>query len=82
MARLPSPTTRRRRSRRQTAQGRRRCHHALPDGKITSAEKENEDGKVVYDIELTSAALKYEMTSSRTETIEEIEKEIKRCRRS
>jgi Putative beta-lactamase-inhibitor-like, PepSY-like len=49
----------------------------FPEGKITSAEKENEDGKVVYDIELTSGGLKYEMDIHEDGTIAEIEKEIK-----
>jgi len=49
----------------------------FPDGKITSAEKETEDGKVVYDIELTSGGLKYEMDIHEDGTVEEIEKEIK-----
>jgi len=49
----------------------------FPDGKVTSAEKETEDGKLVYDIELTSGGLKYEMDIHEDGTIEEIEKEIK-----
>jgi uncharacterized membrane protein YkoI len=49
----------------------------FPDGKITSAEKETEDGKVVYDIELTSDGLKYEADIHEDGTIVEIEKEIK-----
>jgi uncharacterized membrane protein YkoI len=49
----------------------------FPDGKVTSAEKETEDGKVVYDIELTSGGLKYEMDLHEDGTIIEIEKEIK-----
>src|SRR5262245_42698425 len=49
----------------------------FPDGKITSAEKETEDGKVVYDIELTSGGLKYEMDIHEDGTVIEIEKEIK-----
>jgi uncharacterized membrane protein YkoI len=49
----------------------------FPDGKITSAEKETEDGKVVYDIELTSGGLKYEADIHEDGTIVEIEKEIK-----
>jgi hypothetical protein len=49
----------------------------FPDGKITSAEKEAEGGKVVYDIELTSGGIKYEMDMLGDGTIVEIEKEIK-----
>jgi uncharacterized membrane protein YkoI len=49
----------------------------FPDGKVTSAEKENEDGKTVFDIELTSGGLKYEMDMLADGTIVEIEKEIK-----
>ena len=49
----------------------------FPDGKVTSAEKENEDGKTVFDIELTSGGLKYEMDMLEDGTIVEIEKEIK-----
>lgn len=49
----------------------------FPDGKVTSAEKEIEDGKVVYDIELTSGGLKYEMDLHEDGAIIEIEKEIK-----
>ncbi len=49
----------------------------FPDGKVTSAEKETEDGKVVYDIELTSGGLKYEMDLHEDGTVIEIEKEIK-----
>lgn len=49
----------------------------FPDGKVTSAEKETEDGKVVFDIELTSGGLKYEMDMLADGTIVEIEKEIK-----
>jgi hypothetical protein len=49
----------------------------FPDGKVTSAEKENEDGKTVFDIELISGGLKYEMDMLEDGTIVEIEKEIK-----
>jgi hypothetical protein len=49
----------------------------FPDGKVTSAEKENEDGKTVFDIELTSGGTKYEMDMLEDGTIVEIEKEIK-----
>jgi uncharacterized membrane protein YkoI len=48
----------------------------FPKGEITSAEKEIEDGKVVYDIELKSEGLKYEMDIKEDGTVIEIEKEI------
>jgi uncharacterized membrane protein YkoI len=47
------------------------------EAKITSAEKEIEDGKTVYDIELTSDGTKYEADVLEDGTIVEIEKEIK-----
>ena len=49
----------------------------FPGGKVTSAEKETEDGKVVYDIELTAGGLKYEMDIHEDGTVIEIEKEVK-----
>jgi uncharacterized membrane protein YkoI len=49
----------------------------FPDGKVTSAEKETEDGKVVYDIELTVGGVKYEADIHEDGTIVEVEKEIK-----
>ena len=48
----------------------------FPDAEITSAEKEKEDGKVVYDIELKSKGKKYEMDIKEDGTIVEIEKEV------
>jgi hypothetical protein len=48
----------------------------FPDAKITSAEKETENGKVVYDIELTHKGRKYEMDIKEDGTILEIEKQI------
>jgi uncharacterized membrane protein YkoI len=48
----------------------------FPGAKITSAEKENESGKVIYDIELTHKGLKYEMDIQEDGTVVEIEKEI------
>jgi hypothetical protein len=48
----------------------------LPGAEITSAEKEKEDGKVVYDIELKSEGRKYEMDILEDGTIVEIEKEV------
>jgi uncharacterized membrane protein YkoI len=49
----------------------------FPNGEITSAEKETEDGKVVYDIELKMGGLKYEMDLYEDGTVIEVEKEIK-----
>lgn len=49
----------------------------FPAGEITSAEKEKEDGKVVYDIELKENGVKYEMDILEDGTVLEIEKEIK-----
>jgi uncharacterized membrane protein YkoI len=49
----------------------------FPDGKITSAETEKEDGKVVFDIELTMGGTKFEADILEDGTIVEIEKEIK-----
>src|SRR6516165_4235447 len=49
----------------------------FPKAEITSAEKEKEDGKVVYDIELKHEGRKFEMDILEDGTIIEIEKEIK-----
>src|SRR5579864_5781571 len=48
----------------------------FPKAEITSAEKEKEDGKIVYDIELKSDGKKYEMDILEDGTIIEIEKEV------
>ena len=48
----------------------------FPGAKVTSVEKETEDGKVVYDIELTHNGRKYEMDIVEDGTILEIEKEV------
>jgi uncharacterized membrane protein YkoI len=48
----------------------------FPKAEITSAEKEKEDGKVVYDIALKHEGRKYEMDIQEDGTIIEIEKEI------
>jgi len=48
----------------------------FPDAEITSAEKEIEDGKVVYDIELKSKGKKYEMDIEEKGTVLQIEKEV------
>ena len=48
----------------------------FPDADITSVEKETEDGKVVYDIELKSKGRKYEMDIKEDGTVLEVENEI------
>lgn len=48
----------------------------FPDAEITSAEKETEDGKVVYDIELKHKGRKYEMDIQEDGTIIEVEKQV------
>ena len=48
----------------------------FPEAKIASAEKETEDGKVVYDIELTHKGRKYEMDIQEDGTLIEIEKQV------
>jgi uncharacterized membrane protein YkoI len=48
----------------------------LPGADVTSIEKENEDGKVVYDVELKHDGRKYEMDILEDGTLIEIEKEI------
>jgi hypothetical protein len=48
----------------------------LPGAEITSAEKETEDGKVVYDIELKHKGRKYETDIQEDGTLIEIEKEV------
>jgi hypothetical protein len=49
----------------------------LPGAELTSAEKETEDGNVVFDLELKQHDLKYEMDVKEDGTILEIEKQIK-----
>ncbi len=49
----------------------------FPGAEITSAEKEKEDGKVVFDIELKHQGRKYEMDILEDGTLVEIEKEVK-----
>ena len=49
----------------------------LPGAEFTSAEKENEKGNVVYDLELKHEGLKYEMDVKEDGTIMEIEKQVK-----
>ena len=48
----------------------------FPNAEITSAEKEKEDGKVMFDIELKHEGRKYEMDIAEDGTIIEIEKEV------
>lgn len=48
----------------------------FPGAEITSAEKEMENGKVVFDIELKHKGRKYEMDIQEDGTIIEIEKEV------
>jgi uncharacterized membrane protein YkoI len=48
----------------------------LPGAEVTSAEKEKEDGKIVYDLELKHESRKYEMDILEDGTLVEIEKEI------
>ena len=48
----------------------------FPGAEVTSVEKETEDGKVVYDVELKHKGRKYEMDILENGTIIEIEKEI------
>ena len=49
----------------------------LPGAEVTSAEKEKENGEIVYDLELKHEGRKYEMDIKEDGTIVEIEKEIK-----
>jgi uncharacterized membrane protein YkoI len=48
----------------------------FPGAEITSAEKEKENGKIVFDIELKHKGRKYEMDILEDGTVIEIEKEI------
>jgi hypothetical protein len=48
----------------------------FPGAEVTSVEKETEDGKVVYDVELKHQGRKYEMDIQEDGTVIEIEKEI------
>jgi hypothetical protein len=49
----------------------------FPSAELTAAEKETENGNVVYDLELKYEGRKYEMDVKEDGTILEIEKEIK-----
>jgi uncharacterized membrane protein YkoI len=48
----------------------------FPGADISSVEKEKEDGKVVYDVELKHEGRKYEMDIQEEGTIIEVEKEV------
>jgi uncharacterized membrane protein YkoI len=48
----------------------------FPGADVNSVEKENEDGKVVYDVELKHKGRKYEMDILADGTVVEIEKEV------
>jgi uncharacterized membrane protein YkoI len=48
----------------------------FPGAEVTSMEKETEDGKVVYDVELKHKGRKYEMDIHEDGTVVEIEKEV------
>jgi uncharacterized membrane protein YkoI len=48
----------------------------FPGAEVTSVEKETEDGKVVYDVELKHKGRKYEMDIQENGTVIEIEKEV------
>jgi uncharacterized membrane protein YkoI len=48
----------------------------FPGAKFTSITKEKEDGKIVYDLELTHEGKKYEMDIHEDGTVVEIEKEV------
>jgi uncharacterized membrane protein YkoI len=48
----------------------------FPDAKVSGVEKETEDGKIVYDIELKHKGRKYEMDIQEDGTVLEIEKEV------
>ena len=49
----------------------------FPGAEVTSAEKEKENGEIVYDLELKHQGRKYEMDIKEDGTVMEIEKEIK-----
>jgi hypothetical protein len=48
----------------------------FPNPQIKSVEKEDEDGKVMYDVELTQKGRKFEMDIKEDGTIVEVEKEV------
>ncbi|HKD36530.1 MAG TPA: PepSY-like domain-containing protein [Pirellulales bacterium] len=48
----------------------------FPDAQLKSVEEENENGKVMYDVELTQKGRKYEMDINGDGTIVEVEKEV------
>lgn len=51
-------------------------NNRFPDAEVGSIEKENENGKVVFDVELKHKGRKYEMDIEEDGTIIEIEKEV------
>ena len=51
-------------------------NNRFPDAEVSSIEKENEGGKVVFDVELKHKGRKYEMDIEEDGTIIEIEKEV------
>jgi len=51
-------------------------NNRFPDAEVNSIEKENEGGKVVFDVELKHKGRKYEMDIEEDGTIVEIEKEV------
>jgi len=51
-------------------------NNRFPDAEVSSIEKENENGKVVFDVELKHKGRKYEMDIEEDGTIIEIEKEV------
>jgi hypothetical protein len=48
----------------------------LPSAEVTSAEKETENGSVVYDLEMKDGGRKYEMDIKEDGTLVEIEKQV------
>jgi uncharacterized membrane protein YkoI len=48
----------------------------LPGAQVTSAEKETENGSVVYDLEMKDGGRKYEMDIKEDGTLVEIEKQV------
>jgi uncharacterized membrane protein YkoI len=51
-------------------------NNRLPGATVTSVEKENENGGIVYDFELTQQGKKYEMDIKDDGTLTEIEKQV------
>ena len=55
---------------------RKAIENRFPDAKVTTTERETENGKVVFEVNLTHNDRKYEMHIKKDGTIEAIEKEI------